>query len=94
MMLDVRHTAPVNYPAGYEPRKRRFSVSSESYHPELFVDQTVRAVPQKTEDVRPRVLFTPCAVLFTPFLSFSLLLLVFGGRFRPFVSSPQVAFPF
>lgn len=42
----------VAYPNGYEPAKRRFSVSSESFHPEILTQPSViRALP-KTDDVR------------------------------------------
>lgn len=47
----------VAYPNGYEPTKRRFSVSSESFHPEVLTQPSViRAMP-KTDEVR--FSFTP-----------------------------------
>jgi len=47
----------VTYPEGYEPRKRRFSVSSESYHPEHFANLSVRLLP-KTDEQMQRLMAT------------------------------------
>eukprot|EP01125_Pyxidicula_operculata_P011321 TRINITY_DN3710_c0_g1_i1.p1 TRINITY_DN3710_c0_g1~~TRINITY_DN3710_c0_g1_i1.p1 ORF type:complete len:754 (+),score=158.93 TRINITY_DN3710_c0_g1_i1:48-2309(+) len=44
----------VVYPAGYDPAKRRYSVSSESYNPELFRDVKLKVIP-KSDDVRQRI---------------------------------------
>lgn len=76
---DSRSTAmDVTYPEGYEPRRRRFSVSSESYHPEHFTNLSVRLLP-KTEVVR--FLFTsfypsPLAVVSLAFYESVIILMI------------------
>jgi cAMP-dependent protein kinase regulator len=51
--LDVRSNAmEVSYPDGYEPKRRRFSVSSESYHPEHFANLSVRLLPKTDEQLQ------------------------------------------
>jgi hypothetical protein len=47
-------TPQINYPSGYDPRKRRFSISSESYSPELLSQVKTKAIP-KSDECRDRL---------------------------------------
>eukprot|EP01122_Echinamoeba_exundans_P015157 TRINITY_DN7075_c0_g1_i1.p1 TRINITY_DN7075_c0_g1~~TRINITY_DN7075_c0_g1_i1.p1 ORF type:complete len:884 (-),score=152.60 TRINITY_DN7075_c0_g1_i1:96-2747(-) len=47
-------TPHINYPTGYDPRKRRFSISSESYSPELLSQVKTKVIP-KSDECRDRL---------------------------------------
>lgn len=47
---EIKVDRNIEYPQGYDPKKRRFSISSESYNPEQFKNVTLNNRP-KTEEV-------------------------------------------
>eukprot|EP01123_Difflugia_compressa_P010465 TRINITY_DN3836_c0_g1_i1.p1 TRINITY_DN3836_c0_g1~~TRINITY_DN3836_c0_g1_i1.p1 ORF type:complete len:525 (-),score=71.76 TRINITY_DN3836_c0_g1_i1:319-1698(-) len=54
IMNKNRPPVQVNYPPGYDPQKRRYSVSSESFSPEQFRDVKLPVIP-KPEEVKKRI---------------------------------------
>lgn len=47
-------TPHIVYPSGYDPRRRRFSISSESYNPEQLAHVKTKEIP-KTQECRDRL---------------------------------------
>jgi len=41
----------IEYPKGYDPRRRRFSISSESYHPDQFKNTSLTNIPKSDEAI-------------------------------------------
>lgn len=41
----------IEYPKGYDPKRRRFSISSESYHPDQFKNTSLNNIPKSNEDI-------------------------------------------